>query len=86
MAFGRVELGAVDAMISFNARTPASWQQKWARNLQITKSNLTSKVKHEEPEMSEKQAHQIMRQIQKDQRANIRSESRQTILNTISNE
>lgn len=25
MAYGRVELGAVDAMVSFNARTPASW-------------------------------------------------------------
>ena len=54
MAFGRVELSAVDAMVSFNARTPASWQQKWARNLQIKKSRLTSRVEQEEPDISEK--------------------------------
>lgn len=77
MAFGKVELSAVDAMVSFNARTPASWQQKWARNLQIKKSRLTSKVEQEEPEITEKEARRIIRQIKLDQLVNMRPESRQ---------
>ncbi len=86
MAFERVELGAVDAMVSFNARTPAAWQQRWARNFQIKKSRLTSKVETEEPEMSERQAQKMIRQIKKDQLRSIRSESRQTISRSASNE
>lgn len=33
MAYGRVELETVDAMINFNALAPKAWQLKWARNL-----------------------------------------------------
>ena len=72
MAFGRVELSAVDAMVSFNARTPASWQQKWARNLQIKKSRLTSRVEQEEPDISEKEARRMIRQIKEAQLTNTR--------------
>jgi hypothetical protein len=31
-------------MLTFASQTPAAWQKKWARNLQINKKKLTSKV------------------------------------------
>ena len=52
-AFGKIELSAVDAMVNFDSQTPAAWQKKWARNLQIKKKHLTSRVVNQQEDISD---------------------------------
>ena len=43
-AFGRVKFQTVDSMLSFTAGVPSGMQKRWARNFQIKKKSLSSKV------------------------------------------
>lgn len=54
----------VDSMLTFASKTPAAWQKKWARNLQINKKKLTSKVSADDyTTISDKKAKKMIIEI-----------------------
>ena len=55
-------------MLNFKATVPLPWQKHWARNLQIKKEDITSRLKaNQNPEISDEEARKIVNEIRRKQ-------------------